>query len=331
LIQRFSVEETAAHFGFDKDKVETMLDEARKKLFDVRNERPRPHLDDKIITAWNSLMISGFAKAGAAFGSPKYIGIAKKAVQFILSNLYDRDTRTLLRIYRQGPGVIKGFADDYAGLACALIDLYEATLEIEWLQQAVEIQQQHDLLFTDSTNGGFFRDTGSDPSVLIRMKDDSDGAEPSHQSVAAQNLLRLRNYGLDGDNKMTHNAEAAFVSSYTPLLKSPLAIPLMTCAVDTYFSPVQQIIIIGQVNANDTNELLSAVHKVYHPNRVLMLADQGAGHALLSKSFSFIENAEKIDGKATAFLCENQTCQLPTNNPLILENLLRKSIPAASV
>ncbi|MEI9893905.1 MAG: DUF255 domain-containing protein [Chthoniobacter sp.] len=162
---------------------------ARGKLLALRDQRPRPHLDDKIITSWNGLMISAFARGAQILDDPAYLASAQKAAHFIREHLW-KDGQ-LLRSYRQGAGEVGGFCDDYAALIQGLLDLYEADFDIAWLQWAVELQAKQDSLFLDAEHGGYFSVTKDAPNILLRMKEDYDGAEPSPNSVAALNLLRL--------------------------------------------------------------------------------------------------------------------------------------------
>jgi uncharacterized protein YyaL (SSP411 family) len=192
LIERHSIDETARHFHRPVPEIEQLLSEARCTLFGVRAKRPRPHLDDKIITAWNGLMISGFARAAQVLGDAEYVATAERAAAFIRSHLYDESTRTLVRNYRQGRSAVEGFADDYAFTIQGLLDLYEASFNVEWLKFAIELQTTLDRLFFDVENGGYFSGTGNDPSILLRMKEDNDGAEPAASSVAALNLCVCR-------------------------------------------------------------------------------------------------------------------------------------------
>ena len=189
LIRRNTDEELAPLVGKTPEAVALSLESSRRMLLEVRSRRPRPHLDDKIVTAWNGLMISGFARGGALPDGAQFVEAAERAAAFIAENLW-RDG-ALLRSYREGPGVTPGFADDYAFLIQGLLDLFEAGKNPRWLQWAGQLQEKMDALFWDAEGGGYFSTTGDDPSVLLRTKEEYDGAEPSPNSVAALNLLRL--------------------------------------------------------------------------------------------------------------------------------------------
>src|SRR5206468_5436979 len=144
---------------------------------------------DKIIAAWNGLMISAFARAAQVLDDERYREIATRAAKFLRANLYDEKSKLLYRNFREGRSDIEGFADDYAFVVEGLLDLYEASFNVEWLKFAIQLQETQDRLFIDEKNGGYFSTSGKDESVFLRMKDDNDGAEPAAGSIAALNLL----------------------------------------------------------------------------------------------------------------------------------------------
>ena len=184
------------------DVAESLL-RSRKILFDVRNTRPRPLLDDKVLTAWNGLMIAAFARAarvmpgygdggdGEDDAGARHLESATRAAAFIRDRMWDPKSGRLLRRYRQGDAAIDGYAEDYAFLIFGLIELFQASGDATWLTWARELQARQDELFWDAAGGGYFSTTGQDPTVLLRMKEDYDGAEPSPSSVSALNLLAL--------------------------------------------------------------------------------------------------------------------------------------------
>jgi uncharacterized protein YyaL (SSP411 family) len=203
-------------------------------LFELREKRPRPHLDDKIITAWNGLMISGFARAAQVLGEERYVAAAEKAASFLRSHLYNPTTKTLVRNYREGPSAVAGFADDYAFLIQGLLDLYEASFEIDWLRFAIDLQETQDRSFYDAENGGYFSGAGNDPSILLRLKEDNDGAEPAASSIAASNLLRLAQ--IRRDDAMRQRAHRTISAFGGTLSQMPAAMPQMLVAADTSLS-----------------------------------------------------------------------------------------------
>src|SRR5205823_13939105 len=173
LIERHTVAETAERFKKSEQEIRDSLAMSREKLFAIRAKRPRPHLDDKIITAWNGLMISAYARAAQVLDDPRYLEIATRAAKFLRANLYDKESRLLYRNYRGGRSDIEGFADDYAFVIQGLLDLYEASFDIEWLKLAIQLQETQDRMFFDEKNGGYFSTIGKDKSVFLRMKDDN--------------------------------------------------------------------------------------------------------------------------------------------------------------
>ncbi len=315
LIEKHSLGETAAHFGKSEDEVRELLASARQQLSAVRAKRPRPHLDDKIITAWNGLMISAFARAAQILDEAEYLSAAENAAKCVRTHLYDSTNKTLVRNYRQGRSAVEGFADDYAFVIQGLLDLYEASFEIEWLKFALELQETQDRLFYDEKNGGYFSGTGKDPTILLRMKEDNDGAEPSASSVSALNLLRLSQ--LRGDDSFGKRALRTIAAFGTTLARIPSAMPQMLVAFDSSLSKPRQIVIAGKRDAKDTRSLLREVHRHYLPNKLLLIPDK-----FLAEKLPELREMKAIDGKATAYVCENFTCQAPLTDQVSLGKLL---------
>lgn len=310
LIVSHTVEDAAKRFGKSPDEIQTLLVDARQKLFAVRAKRPRPHLDDKTITAWNGLMISAFARAYQVLDDPQYLSAATKSAQFVRTKLYDAKTGKLIRRYRAGEATIDGFADDYAFLIQGLLDLYEASFDINDLAWAFDLQKTQNELFWDSTGSGFFSTTGNDPTVLLRMKEDYDGAEPSPNSVAALNLLRLSQM-LD-EKPFREMAEKTLAAFGDRLKQAPSAMPQMMVAFDFHVAKPKQIVIAGKPVAADTRAMLRVVHENFIPNKIILLADGGSGQAFLGKHLEFIQDVKMVSDKATAYVCENYVCHTPT-------------------
>lgn len=310
LIVSHTVEETAKKFGKSPEEIGKILADARQKLFAIRAKRPRPHLDDKTITAWNGLMISAFARAYQVLGDLQYLSAATKSAQFIKTKLYDAKTGKLIRRYRAGEATIDGFADDYAFLIQGLLDLYEASFDINDLAWAFDLQKKQNELFWDSSGNGFFSTTGNDPSVLLRMKEDYDGAEPSPNSIATLNLLRLSQM-LD-EKPFREMAEQTLTAFGGRLQQAPNAMPQMMVALDFSLSKPKQIVIAGKPNAADTRAMLRAVHEHFIPAKILLLADGAGGQAFLGQRLEFIQDVKPLDGKTTAYVCENYVCHTPT-------------------
>ncbi len=325
LIERHTVAETAKHFGKTEEEIGKLLAECRAKLFSIRAKRPRPHLDDKIIAAWNGLMISAYAR-GAQILEPatagRYLEIATRAAKFLRTNLYEEKSKLLYRNYRDGRSDIEGFADDYAFVIQGLLDLYEASFDVEWLKFAVQLQETQERLFFDEKNGGYFSTSGKDESVFLRMKDDNDGAEPAASSVAALNLLRLAQFR--DDKQMTDRARKTIDAFATTLSHFPSAMPQMLVALDYASSKPRQIVVAGKKDAPETKALVKEVHRHFLPKTVLFLADSAEGQKYFGEKNEAIRAMSPIDGKPAAYICENFTCKAPVTDPKQLAELLSK-------
>jgi uncharacterized protein len=315
-----SPEETAQHLGSSIKEVEVILGKVSRKLFAQRNRRPRPHLDDKVITAWNGLMISALARGYQVLSEERYLKAASGAAAFVLTELHDATSGLLKRRYREGEAGLEAQLDDYAFLVQGLLDLYEASLDIWWLEQAVKLTGRQVELFADEKSGGFFDTSGRDHTVLVRMKSDYDGAEPTGNSVAAMNLLRL---GWITDNReWRQRAEGTLAAFADVLSQFPLGIPQMAVAHDFHLATPKVIVIAGLPEAEDTRRMLREVQRCFLPHRILLLADGGKGQQWLAQYLPFVADIQMLEGRATAYLCENYTCKLPTDDPDRLREML---------
>jgi uncharacterized protein YyaL (SSP411 family) len=323
LIERHTIAETAKQFKKSEDEVRQSLARSRKKLFAIRAKRPRPHLDDKIIAAWNGLMISAYARAARVLDEPRYLETATRAAKFLRANLYDEKSKLLFRSYRDGRSAVEGFADDYAFVVQGLLDLYEASFDVEWLKFARQLQETQDRLFFDDKNGGYFTTSGKDASVLLQMKDDNDSAEPAASSVAALNLLRLSQFL---ENKQSEDRARKTIDGFaTTLSHFPSAMPQMLVALDFSSSKPRQIVIAGEKDTPETEALLTEVRRHFLPKTILFLADGAEGQKYLGERNEAIRAMSPVDGKPAAYVCENFTCKAPVTDPKQLAELLRKS------
>jgi hypothetical protein len=304
-----------------EDVVRELLKQSRQKLFAIRAKRPRPHLDDKVIAAWNGLMISAYARGAQVLGEPRYLEIATRAATFLRANLYDSSGKILYRNYREGRSDIGGFADDYAFVIQGLLDLYEASFDVEWLKFAMQLQETQDRWFFDEKNGGYFSTSGKDESVFLRMKDDNDGAEPAASSVAALNLLRLSQFR--DDKQMADRARKTIDAFATTLSHFPSAMPQMLVALDYSLSKPRQIVIAGNRDAPETRALLKEAHRHFLPKTILLLADGTEGQKYLGEKNEAIRAMSAVDGKPAAYVCENFTCKAPVTDPKGLAELLK--------
>ena len=310
LYQKFTVEETARHFQVGAEDVRKALHDAVPKLLGARNKRVRPHLDDKILTAWNGLMISGFAKAARALGETRYLQAAQRATAFILDKMYVDGM--LLRRYRDGEAAIGGFLDDYASFVQALLDLYEADLDDNHLRVALDLTSRMRQLFEDTANGGFFSTTEVDPSLVLRVKEDYDGAEPSGNSLAILNLIRLAR--ITGDEEMQNTAERALNAFSRRMNSGPVGLPQMVVAQMFSASAPRQIVLAGR--KDELGRMLETVNGRFLPFHTLLWSGSYALNAEL-------KNMTAQEARPTAYVCENFTCQLPTTDAQKLAELLQ--------
>lgn len=327
LIVFGSEEETAQKFELSVDKVKEILEKSRKILYETRSKRPRPHLDDKMLTGWNGLMISGFAKAGQALENQNHIQRAVGAAKFVRRYLYDDSEKTLLRSCYKGEKdeiaqpakPINGFLDDYAFLIRGLLDLYEASFDPTWIEWAENLQETQDRLFWDEGSAGYFTSPAGDSSILIRMKEDQDGAEPSGNSVSVLNLLRLSSFL---DNPNYKEKAGKILGVFSPRLnKMPIVLPEMVCGLIFYNDGPVQIFITGKKEEPETASLLNVVNKKLIPNKILALAD-GNEDSILYKKCDVIRSIKAVNGVASAYVCRNRTCSLPVSSREELAELL---------
>jgi len=321
LYQAATFEETAQQFDRPVEEVRAGIEQAERILFEARTARVRPHLDDKILTSWNGLMISAFAQAGAVLDEPRYADAARRAAEFIIARMYESQTGMLLRRYREGDAAIPGFLDDYAMFLQALLDLYEAQFDLRHLQLAVRLAESQAERFEDREHGGFFSTAAGDASLVMRVKEDYDGAEPSGNSIAAMNLERLA--GITNRDDFRKSAERT-VAAFAPRLSAgPVTLPRMLAACEFRLGEARQVIIAGENDADDTKALLRTIYSRFLPNRIMLLVDSPETRAALSAWIPSIEPMQKIEGRASAYVCRNYTCQLPVSEAEKLAGLLQ--------
>jgi hypothetical protein len=314
------VEETAAHFSREPGEVRSAILRAGEVLFEARSHRVRPHLDDKVLTAWNGLMISALALGGAVLDEPVYAKAARRAAEFLIARMYDPAPGTLLRRYRQNDASIPGFLDDYAFFTQSLLDLYEAQFDRQHLDVAIRLTEKQRELFEDPQQGAFFNAAADDSSLVLRVKEDYDGAEPSGNSVAALNLLRLAQ--MTGRSDFRESAERLIGAFGSRISTLPAAIPQMLVGCEFLLSEPQQIVIVGDRDAPDTGALLRTVHSRFASNRILLLVDSAETRDALAAGVPALAGMAKLQDHAAAYVCRNYTCQLPVAEPAALLELL---------
>jgi uncharacterized protein YyaL (SSP411 family) len=324
VLRRRPTDEIAAEFKLTEREVNAKLDRALARLKTAQQQRPRPHLDDKIITAWNGLMISALARAGQVFGDPVFTTAAQRAAHYLRDHLYDQTTGTLARSYRDGHGSAVGFAEDYAFLIQGLIDLYETDFDTHWLAWALELQAQQQTLFWDVAKGGYFASDGNDASVVLRVKVEHDGAEPAATSVAVRNLGRLA--ALLHDDGLLAQARRAAGSLSGVWSGSPTALPQLVAAAGWLKGDAQQALF--HANPDDPNlaELLQEVRSRFHPRRVTVRIDATSRSFFQPLVPVIAALPDEVPTIAMAYICENFVCQLPTHDRTELAELLDRGV-----
>ncbi|MCH7525990.1 MAG: thioredoxin domain-containing protein [Planctomycetes bacterium] len=316
-IQR-DVETVAKLHGIEPDDLEKRLARMRVKMFEARAKRVPPALDDKILTGWNGLMIAGLAKGGRAFNEPRYTEAAARAADFVLDKL--RRDGHLLRTHRKGQSRLTGYLSDYAFFIEGLINLYEATFDVRWLDEAVALTDDSIRRYYDAEGGGFFFTANDAETLIARTKDPNDGAVPSGNSVHAMNLLRL---ALLVDNKdYRAKAESIFRAFASLAARSPTRFERLLCAVDFYGGRPKEIAIVGSPDAPETRAMLDLVFGSYRPNKIVASADGDIAPSKLARRIPLLKNKRRIDGKTTAYVCENYTCKKPVTSAVELAQQL---------
>jgi uncharacterized protein YyaL (SSP411 family) len=302
-----SVPEIAADLGVPEAHVEATLEEARRKMSDVRARRVRPMTDEKLLTDWTSLAISAFALGGRLLAEPRYEAAARRAADRILANC--RVEGDLLHREKDGVAGIPGFASDYAFFIEALLDLYEATFEPRYFREAVALEKEMDERFADP-RGGYFLAAKAHGALIVRPRELFDGATPSSNSVAAMNLLRLATF--TGESRYRERAERIFSAIAGYLDRAPAAFPRLLCALDYRQDEPQEVVLSGEPGREDFEALRAAVFASPRPNRVLVHAGGGETPPEL---LPLVEFRQSEDGRARAFVCRRFSCLAPTSDP----------------
>jgi uncharacterized protein YyaL (SSP411 family) len=327
LIMRRTVEEAAKDLGICLDTAKQKLDLAKQALFKVREGRPRPHLDDKIITAWNGLMISGLAKASQVLSDRSYAEKAEAAARFLYQNMFNKNRGILIRSYRHGAKSepIEGYLNDYAFLIRGLLDLYEATGNVDWLKWSMQLQDKQNELFGDE-RGGYYEVTGQDLTILLRMKEDYDGAEPSGNSVSAGNLIRLAQYSQTRSKEYEKDARKIFGAMIKMVEKAQQAVPQLMSALDAMVNPGKHIAVVYDetVPVQDLCETLKVIHEKHDPVRTLVHVNKSdtATREFIEKEISYLSAAVVKNNKPTVYICRDFACQAPVTDLDALRRML---------
>jgi len=314
-----NVKQTLSQFSKDKgfhiDQVRDRLQEAKEKLLEVRNKRIRPLLDDKILASWNGLAITAFAKAGRVLESQDLIDKAEKSCQFIFDKLTTPKGR-LLRRYREGEAKYDAYLCDYASVALACLELYEATYKSEYIDKARGLMQIVAEKFA-ADNGAFY-DTAEDAEKLIvRQISGYDGVEPSGNSAAAMAFLKLSAY--DVDPKWEEKGLGILTVFQEDLMEYGLNSPYMMQAAHYFLAGAKEIAVIGKRNDAGTEEFLTAIRKGFFPQAVFAFAYEDE---IATTSVKLLQGQKLVDGQAAAYVCRRGTCLAPVTTVKELQALL---------
>jgi uncharacterized protein YyaL (SSP411 family) len=313
-------EQVAREFGMTPAALLAVLAEARARLFEVRSRRAPPFRDDKILAAWNGLMISAFARAGFALDEPGYVETAARAADFVLQRMR-RDGR-LLRMYREGRASGPAFLEDYAFLTAGLLDLYEAAPDPRWLREALALQQVLEAHYADATGGGYFKTADGHERLLVREKPSRDGAIPSGNSVAALNLLRLAEF--TGDDRHLERALLLFSAFHEVFAGNPTALSEMLLALEYYLDATKEVVVVSPATGGELAAMLAPLRSAYVPNRILAVVKQGEDLEAHAALVPLVEGKVARAGRVTAYVCVNRICDLPTSDPAVFAGQLRE-------
>jgi uncharacterized protein YyaL (SSP411 family) len=289
-----------------------LLASAKNKMSEVRAKRIRPHLDDKILASWNGLMLGAFARASAILGDEKYHAAAEKNLDFLREKLWDEKSKTLFHRWRDGERDNVQLLEAYAFLLSGVIELYEATLEPKHLDFAVELAGVMLAKFYDAENGGFWQSAADSKDLILRVKDDYDGAEPSGNSVATLSLLKLG--AITGGKNFTKAAEKTLQLFANRLQKFPQAMPFMLHALDFSLQEPKRVVIAGKTDSEKFQELLRAAHSVYQPDKII------CGNSGAVEDFAKTLPAKN---QATGYFCTGNFCRPPTSDVNELKEFLK--------
>jgi uncharacterized protein YyaL (SSP411 family) len=308
--------QVADELGLSTEQLTSDVDRINAALYARRQQRPAPLRDDKILAAWNGLMISAFARAGFALDNPAYLDRAGRAADFMLTRMLV-DGR-LKRSYQDGAATGNGFLDDHAFFNAALLDLFEATADLRWLTPAVELDRIVADHFDDPENGGFFMTADDHEALIAREKPAFDGALPSGNAVALMNLLRLN--ALTLDPSYLKRAKKGFSAFSAIVEANPSAFGEMLLALEALVYPLHQVIVVTPAGG-DADSLTDRLRPAFLPGSLVMIVPESSAAQLARRSPLFREKTA-IDGQTTAYVCQNGACQLPvTTGDALMQQL----------
>ncbi len=293
--------------NLSKDQLE-QLKPIRQKLFGLREKRIHPYKDDKILTSWNGLLIAALSKAAKAFGDKRYAKYAQDIADFIFSNMYKGDK--LFHRYRENDVSISGHLDDYAFLIWGLLELYEATFEIKYLEKALELNEYTLKYFWDEKNGGFYFTSSESNENIVRQKEFYDGAIPSGNSISMLNLFKL--YKITSDLRLKEYVRKLEQSFYSYVKQSPVSHTFFLMSFNDVCGLSYEIVVVGDKEKEDTRLVLRSIYEQYLPNKIVVLKDSDSSSLL--KIAKYTESMKTIDDKATVYICQDGKCNQPVTN-----------------
>jgi uncharacterized protein YyaL (SSP411 family) len=307
-------------FGLTENELHSRFATLKSVLFTARQKRPRPMRDEKILTDWNALFIAALAQAARVFGNGSYEERAKTAMTFIVERMRDRNGGLLHR-YCDGEAAIGGFCDDYAFMIRAALELYETTFEWSYLKLSIDLNDLFLKYFWDAENGGFWSVSDYGEALIVRKKEIYDGAIPSGNSVAFDNLVILAH--LIGNTDYEKRAQE-LMRNFAGIVKSnPSACSGFLCAADRAFSPGPDVVIVGKSGAPDTAKMVDTLRALYLPAVNMMVRPPHGEETGIPPAFPFLTELDSVDGKATAYICFGRTCTVPTTDPEKILEILR--------
>jgi len=302
------IENVAAKNKLSVEEARAKVANAKRKLFELREQRVKPGRDEKVLTAWNGLMLTSFAEGSAILDRSDYADVARANARFLLSNL--QRNGLLLRTYKDGEAKLNGYLEDYACLIDGLISLYEATGEIEWIENATSLGEKMIEQFWDDEAGGFFFTGNSHEQLIVRSKEWLDNATPSGNSIATLSLLRLSL--LTGNDDFHRRATTVLQLMANGIRRYPSAFGLALTALDFYVSSPLEIAVVADARDERFDELRRTLWSTYLPNRVVALCTADFDRAALR--IPLLANRNTLNTQPTAFVCENYKCQVPAHN-----------------
>ncbi|MBA2404539.1 MAG: thioredoxin domain-containing protein, partial [Bdellovibrionales bacterium] len=307
-----SLSTVAKRLGLNEKEARETINQAREKLYQERKRRPLPIRDEKILTAWNGLMISAFAKASFVFNEERYEKAAVNAAKFIANNLIKKER--LYRSYKDDKAKFNAYLDDYAFYIAGLMDVYEATSDITWLKSAIALDETLAKHYEDKKNGGFFMTSNDHEKLLAREKPSYDGAEPSGNSIQVMNLLRL--YEFTTNDSYRQRAEKTFKAFSQTLKQNSIALSEMLLAFDFYLDKPMEIIIVRPTDAID-EKFTPILREKFLPNKIVSVITKGEQLKQHAQVIPLVEGKVVFDDKVTAYVCRGGVCKLPTTETQI--------------